>query len=200
MDDMNNPAADQPRLRADARRNRERILTAAVEVFIERGVDVPMDDVARRAGVGVGTLYRRFPDRARLVREVAVAMFEDADRIAATALREESSGWAAMVRLVLECAEPRIGALSASLRPWLSGHRATDHELTALAAQWTAQVETVVERAQDEGSMRQDVSALDLLTLVSLLTCHRPDLVANGGKAARRYLEILLDGLRRQEK
>ena len=54
-------------LRADAERNRERVLAAAREVFAERGLDVPMEDIARRAGVGVATLYRRFPSRTELI-------------------------------------------------------------------------------------------------------------------------------------
>ena len=59
-------------LRADARRNREHVLAAAREVFVEQGADAPLDEIARRAGVGIATLYRRFPDRAALLRAVAL--------------------------------------------------------------------------------------------------------------------------------
>ena len=59
-------------LRADARRNREQLLLAARDVFVERGPDAPLEDVAQRAGVGIGTLYRRFPDRQALLRAVAL--------------------------------------------------------------------------------------------------------------------------------
>ena len=63
------PLSARPALRADARRNRERIIAAAQEVFAQRGLNVPVEDIARHAGVGVATLYRRFPTRARLTRQ-----------------------------------------------------------------------------------------------------------------------------------
>ncbi len=80
------PAAEQPLparagLRADARRNRERIIAAAQEVFAQRGLDVPVEDIARHAGVGVATVYRRFPTRADLIAgafEAKMAAYADA--------------------------------------------------------------------------------------------------------------------------
>ena len=85
-------------LRADARRNREQIIVAARGVFAERGFDVPMDEIARAAKVGVGTLYRRFPDRDALMRAVATdsltRVLDEARRAAA----EEPSAWQALVR------------------------------------------------------------------------------------------------------
>ena len=69
-------------LRADARRNRDQLVDAAGALFAERGPDVPMEEIARRAGVGVGTLYRRFPDRDALVRAVA---YESLQRVVANA-------------------------------------------------------------------------------------------------------------------
>ena len=71
----------RPALRADARRNRERIIAAAREVFAQRGLDVPVEDIARHAGVGVATLYRRFPTRADLIAgafEAKMAAYADA--------------------------------------------------------------------------------------------------------------------------
>jgi AcrR family transcriptional regulator len=77
-----------PRMRADARRNRERILRAARAVFVDEGPNVPLDEIARRADVGIATLYQRFPRRADLFRAVAVdvltALVEAADRAIAT--------------------------------------------------------------------------------------------------------------------
>src|SRR5215469_17367419 len=71
------PAAREPRpLRADAERNRRRILRAAAEVFTERGLQATLDDVARRAGVGVGTVYRRFPDKESLVGQLFLNQIE----------------------------------------------------------------------------------------------------------------------------
>lgn len=65
-----------PRLRADARRNRDRIIAAARTVFTERGTEVPMEEIARAAGVGTGTLYRRFPDRDSLISAVGQDVFQ----------------------------------------------------------------------------------------------------------------------------
>ena len=64
------------RLRADARRNQEQVLQAARTLFVERGIDCPLEEIARRAGVGIGTLYRRFGDRDALVRAVLVDALE----------------------------------------------------------------------------------------------------------------------------
>ena len=75
-----------PRPRADAQRNRERIVTAAREMFVEFGPDVPLDEVARRAGVGNATVYRNFPDRDALVREVVCSVMDRTVRAAEQAL------------------------------------------------------------------------------------------------------------------
>ena len=87
-------------LRADARRNRDQILAAAREVFTAQGPEVPMEEIARAAGVGVGTLYRRFPDRESLIRAVAQESFTQVIDDARAACAEEATGWAALERLV----------------------------------------------------------------------------------------------------
>src|SRR4051794_33378606 len=87
-------------LRADARRNRDQIIAAAQLAFATRGPDVPMEEVARLAGVGVGTLYRRFPDREALIRGVAQHNFAQVVTDAGAALAEEPTAWQALVRLM----------------------------------------------------------------------------------------------------
>src|SRR5216683_2549991 len=84
-------------LRADARRNRRQALAAAAQVFVEQGADAPLDDIARRAGVGIATLYRRFPDREALVRAVAVDVLARTAHEARQALAEEPDAFAALV-------------------------------------------------------------------------------------------------------
>ncbi|MEU6861436.1 helix-turn-helix domain-containing protein [Glycomyces sp. NPDC046736] len=186
-----------PRLRADAQRNRERIVAAAVDVISEKGPDVPMEEIAARAGVGVGTLYRRFPDRHSLIREVAADMFERVAALAADTVANQPTGWDAVVLLVRHCAEPGLGALSAALRPWLAEHRDRDTELRALADQWLQGFEQAVRKAQKEGAMRTDIGGGDLLRFISLVTCRMPELPeATNRKATTRYVEILIDGLR----
>src|SRR5579863_2702696 len=78
------------RLRADALRNRQHVLAAARDVFVELGPDAPLDEVARRAGVGIATLYRRFPDRESLQRAVALDVLDQAGAAAAQAEAEET--------------------------------------------------------------------------------------------------------------
>src|SRR4051794_12277532 len=92
-------AADDPgarRLRADARRNRQQLLAAARDVFVEHGPDAPLDEVARRAGVGIATLYRRFPDRATLQRAVALDVLARAAEVARRADADETDAWSAL--------------------------------------------------------------------------------------------------------
>lgn len=191
--------APAPRLRADAQRNRERIIAGAAALIGERGPEVPMEDIAQRAGVGVGTLYRRFPDRHSLIREVAADMFRRVTEVAAAALAEEPTGWDAVVRVVRHCAEPDLGALSGALRGWLSEHRDRDEELRSLTAIWLERFETAVERAQAEGAMRTDIGGADLLRLISLVTCRMPELPAEANReATARYIGIFIDGLAAQ--
>src|SRR3954454_11504336 len=85
-----------PRLRADARRNRDQILRAARDVFVEHGPGAPLEEVGRRAGVGIGTLYRRFPDRRALQRAVALDTLERVTREIHLALTEEPEPFAAL--------------------------------------------------------------------------------------------------------
>ena len=75
-------------LRADARRNRERILGAAKDVFAEQGADAQMDDVARKAGVGVGTVYRHFPTKEALLEALALEAFEHITTVAKEAVHD----------------------------------------------------------------------------------------------------------------
>src|SRR5262245_9119509 len=111
-------------LRADARRNRERVLEAARDVFVEQGPDAPLDEVARRAGVGVATLYRRFPDRASLSRAVALDVLQRAGREARAAEAEEPDAFRGLARYMHRALDLRISAVM----PVLLGHLAYDDE------------------------------------------------------------------------
>ena len=90
-------------LRADARRNREKVLTAARDVFSEHGRDAQMDDVARRAGVGVGTVYRHFPTKEALIEALMVAAFEAIAAQAEAALEIEDP-WEAFTQRAVDAA------------------------------------------------------------------------------------------------
>lgn len=110
------PAA--PRLRADASRNRARIITAAREAFVEHGADVPLDEIARRAGVGNATLYRNFADRRELIHHVTLSVMTRVLDHAAVAVAEEPDPFEAVSRFAHAAADERIGALC----PLLSDH------------------------------------------------------------------------------
>src|SRR6187399_897515 len=109
--------AEPETLRADARRNREQIIAAAGKMFLESGPDVPMEEIARSAAVGVGTLYRRFPDREALIRAVAQHNFKVVLDDARNAAAEEPTAWEAIVRLLSRSLELRLSVKLAVMSP-----------------------------------------------------------------------------------
>ncbi|MDH2389046.1 TetR/AcrR family transcriptional regulator [Streptomyces sp. HNM0663] len=182
-----------PRPRADALRNRERIVAAAREMFVEHGPDVPLDEIARRAGVGNATLYRHFPDRAVLIRDVVVAVLDRVSRQAEAAMAEEADPFAAVRRFVHTAAEERIGALC----PMLSGAFDTAHpDLDDGRERLEGAVQSLVERAQSAGRMRGDVAVGDLMVALSQLARPLPGTVCpNMDRFVHRHLQLFVDGL-----
>ncbi|GHF86632.1 AcrR family transcriptional regulator [Amycolatopsis bartoniae] len=188
-------ADPEARLRADARRNRDQILAAAKAMFVEAGPDVPMEEIARRAGVGVGTLYRRFPDRDALIRAVGQGNFAEvlAEAEAAT---EEPTAWEALVRLLSRSRSLRLSVQLALLSPQAWAIIKADPETQRLRDSILDVISGLVTAAQEEGSLRRDVGAGDIAVLVALLIKpmpapeHLTDLVTD------RVLNLILDGLR----
>ncbi|WP_326698084.1 TetR/AcrR family transcriptional regulator [Streptomyces sp. NBC_01754] len=183
-----------PRPRADALRNRERIVAAAREMFVEFGPEVPLDEVARRAGVGNATLYRNFPDRVALVHEVVLAVTRRTTDRAREAAETESDPFAALSRFVHAAADERIGALC----PMLSGGFDKDHaDLLAERGRLEEAVEGLVARAMSTGRLRTDIAVGDVLLVLSQLTRPLPGLACQGiDRFAHRHLQLFLDGLR----
>ncbi|WP_290056064.1 TetR/AcrR family transcriptional regulator [Amycolatopsis solani] len=183
-------------LRADARRNRDQILAAAKTIFAASGAEVPMEEIARAAGVGVGTLYRRFPDRDALIRAVAMDNFErvlvDAKVIAA----EETSSWRALERLLRQSVE-----LQLSVQLAMVSHRAlvilkNDPEVRRLRDEILVVLDGFVVGAQAEGKLREDVGAGDIAILFATLLRHMRAKSADVSEmAARRCVGIMIDGL-----
>ncbi|MER6674824.1 helix-turn-helix domain-containing protein [Streptomyces sp. NPDC000983] len=182
------------RPRADALRNRERIVTAAREMFVECGPDVPLDDIARRAGVGNATVYRNFPDRDALVREVVCSVMDRTVAAAETALAENGDAFEALERFVHSAADERISALC----PMISSTFDQNHpDLEAARERAERMVEMVMERARAAGQLREDVGVGDLMVAVAQLS--RPPAGAGCLSADRfvhRHLQLFLDGLR----
>nr|WP_239074088.1 TetR/AcrR family transcriptional regulator [Streptomyces sp. SID10853] len=174
-------------------RNRGRIVSAAREIFVEYGPDVPLDEIARRAGVGNATLYRHFPDRIDLFRHVVLSvMARVADQVEA-AIAEEPDSFAALRRFVHAAADERIGALC----PMLSdGFDRADAEIMAARDRLEETVEDLMSRARGEGQLRSDVAVGDLFVALSQLTRPLPGTGCLGlDRFVHRHLQLFLDGL-----
>ena len=177
--------------RRDARRNHERLLQEARRLFAERGIDAPLDELATRAGVGAGTVYRHFPNRDALMRELYDAGVAELHDLATEIVGAET-GWRS-VELYLE----RLGAWVAD-QPYLPAVMRRVAELDPSyrpGADFEEVVDRLVARAQAEGSLRPDVTTVDLSILV--------DMLGSLGQYGREYLPfwrrqltIVLDGLK----
>jgi AcrR family transcriptional regulator len=185
------------RLRADARRNRDQIIAAAKVVFVESGPDVPMEEIARRAGVGTGTLYRRFPDREALIRAVAQANFGSIVDDARLAAAEEPTAWDALVRLLGRSRDLRLGVRLALLSTQSWNAVRDDPRIRRYRTEFMEILDDLVRRSQAEGVLRADVGAGDVAALVSLLLRRIP---AGSDQLSEVILErtlvLVLDGLR----
>ncbi|MFJ7262014.1 TetR/AcrR family transcriptional regulator [Streptomyces globosus] len=186
--------ARAPRPRADAVRNRERILTAAREVFVELGSGAPFDEVARRAGVGNATLYRHFPDRAELVHHVVLFVMGRVTAEVRNALAEEPDAFAALCRFTHTAADERIGALCAMLG---GGFDREHPELLAANGVLTEAVTSLMDAGRRAGLVRGDVGPGDLMVALSQLSRPLPGVSCVSVDAfVHRHLQIFLDGLR----
>lgn len=177
-------------LRADAQRNLDRVLEAAGEAFAESGPDVSVDEIARRAGVGHGTVFRRFPTKEALIAAVVVRRLDDLVDAAEEQLGEPDAG-AALERFVWQVAE-----LHARDRALFEGvPRCSEMPEVAEAKQRLhGLVEQLVTRAQDEGSLRRDVDPDDVPVLVGSAILGSAQASTPG--AWRRYVAVVLAGLR----
>jgi AcrR family transcriptional regulator len=183
--------ADRP-LRADARRNRERVLAAARAEFSEHGREAQMDDIARRAGVGVGTVYRHFPTKEALIEALVVDSFEAIAAQARAALDVEDP-WDAFCSVLWRGAEVMAGdrALSevfASTPGAMEQAMPTVHGLEEAAGE-------LIRRAQAAGVLRPDV----VLDDIPMIMCGIGSATKKEHRCVapwRRHLAIVLDGLR----
>lgn len=185
----------QRRLRADARRNRERLLAAARDAFVALGADAPLDEVARRAGVGIATLYRHFPDRAALLREVAIDLVGRSADEAGAALAEEADAFAALARYMHRALDLRIAAVM----PEVVGRvPMNDEALDAARRASVERIERIIATARADGSLRPDVASGDIGLLLVRLTRPLPGAFPTevDNRLAHRHLDVLLDGLR----
>lgn len=184
--------ADRP-LRRDAQRNRELLVDAAREVFAARGLDAPLEDVARRAGVSIGTLYNRFPARAGLIDAALIDTMEGAVRSAEAALANVDP-WQGLVEHLTA-----ISALQAGHRGFtdicvqtLPPETATEQAKGRAHALFVA----LLDRAKQAGVLRPDVDSSDVGLLGWAAVRATEGLRGVAPEAWRRHLAIVLDGLR----
>ncbi len=183
---------DRP-LRRDAERNRQRILAAAAEVFTERGLDATLDEVARAAGVGVGTVYRRFPDKDSLVSELFRDRIDALVTVAEEAC-EAADPWRGLVDFLEYIASAMAG--DQGLRQ-LMMFGTYDRDQVCYARDRMRPVMTrLVERAQASGDLRADFQATDVKMIAFMLASIAEYAAAVIPQVWRRYLAMLVDGLR----
>jgi AcrR family transcriptional regulator len=183
--------AARPTLRRDAELNRRRIIVAAREVFRERGLAATLDDVARHAGVGVGTVYRRFANKEELVDALFADMVDAADAISIEAAADPDP-WHGLATSLEKLCE--LQAFDRGLREVMLGTGRGPQRKQQMQRRVKSAADQLVTRAKEQGTLRPDMHARDLpmiQLMVAAVTDHtgHPDLW-------RRYLHMLLDGLR----
>jgi AcrR family transcriptional regulator len=184
------------RLRADAERNRAALLDAAREVFAEQGLEAPLEEIALRAGVGIGTLYRRFPTRAQLV---AAALF---DKVAQYAEAAEQAlaipdPWAGFVTYVERICD--LQADDRGLSDLLSMALPADEDIERLRRLANDRMAELIERAKAAGRLRQEFASEDLLLLLIAHAAVAHVTREDAPSAGRRFVALMLDAFGPQD-
>jgi AcrR family transcriptional regulator len=175
-------------LRADARRNRERILKAARAVFADKGRHTQIDDVAKRAKVGVGTVYRHFPTKEALLDALVLERFEEIAEYALEALEREDA-WDGFCELIWRAAERNAADLG-----FCEAMASTDKSAVVEKVGLMRSTEQLIERAKAQGRMRADATQADVpMMMVGASAVMQ---LSKAPEAWRRYLTLMLDGLR----
>ena len=182
--------AATPPMRADARRSHERLLAAATEAFAENGADAPLEDIAKRAGVGIGTLYRHFPTRLDLQEavyrnQVSAVCQRGAELADAPSPGDAFAGWLGALASYLVTKRGLASALIAA--------KGRDSEVISTCSQiMRSTADRLLQRAQQAGAVRTDLTVMDVMMLVHgvvVATERTPE-------QADRLLSLTFDGLR----
>ncbi len=180
-------------LRRDAERNRQRILRAASEVFTERGLEVSLDEVARHAGVGVGTVYRRFRTKEDLVEALFVDRIEEVAALAEKAAQDPDP-WSGLASFMAEAADLLAGDLG--LRQIMMFATYGGDKVWYARQRNAPLVTLLVERAQTAGQLRSDLRPTDIPFILFVLAEAAQFARRVSPEIWRRYLALILDGLR----
>lgn len=186
------PSVDRP-LRADARRNRARVLEAAIACFAEGGDAVPIDEIAKRARVGVGTVCRNFPTKQALIDAVVEDMATALLAHAHSALAASDPG-AAFDLFVHELADAQ--ARHRALAEQMAANPELPVAAQAARAELRAALGELVDRAQRAGAVRRDVSPADISLLFAGIAGVTTIAGESNAALRARYVTLLLDGLR----
>jgi AcrR family transcriptional regulator len=179
---------------AEAERNDRAVLEAAREVFATQGAGAPVSAVAERAGVGMGSLYRRYGSKTELLRHLCVLAMEQTIAAAETALAAEDA-WSGLAGYVRTCVAFGAGALAP-----LAGSIETTPDMWEVSRRGRKLLGELVARAHREGVLRPDVTRLDIAWLIELFGRYGPTRPGTEDEnIRRRLLEIALDGLRARE-
>ena len=188
---------DAPRRpqRADARDNRRRLIEAARDVLIERGPAAPLEEIARRAGTGIATLYRHFPDRRALIRDVILDALQRTNDEARQAATQEPDPFGALARYMHQAIDVRTAAVIPAL---LTEASFEDEEIRQARQTGSALLEALVGAAHRAGTLRADVTPGDIGLLIVRLSRPLPGGLPpdTNTSLSHRHLDLLIDGLR----
>ncbi len=188
-------ASSTDRLRSDARRNYAQVLEAARQVILERGPNAPLDEIARLAGVGIGTLYRRFGDRESLLKAVVLDALERSRAAAEEALAGHDEGYAGLAAYLRAALDLRVAAVIPLVLDRLD---LDDPELGPARDASADAVQALIDRAHDDGTLSREVAFGDVGTLLVRLSRPLPGSMPAEMEAqlAHRHLDLFLAGLR----
>ncbi|WP_086831086.1 TetR/AcrR family transcriptional regulator [Streptomyces sp. NRRL B-24572] len=181
----------------EADRNDGQILRAAREVFAEHGWNAPVSEIARRAGVGMGSLYRRYPAKEDLAQALRVENMNQMASLARTAMADHADPWdalAAFLRAALSAAD------TGSLLPLIGGRLPATDEVDAADRRLRSALDDLVAAAHRSGALRPDVTSADLPLLLNHLNTRLPTTTERAAELHLRYLDLALSGLRNPAK
>jgi AcrR family transcriptional regulator len=179
-------------LRRDAQRNRERILEAAREVFAQRGIGATLDDIAVRAGVGVGTVYRRYPNKDALLDELCEDWIDDLAAFAEEALSSRDP-WKAFISFFERVEE--ASAANRALEHLIVGSPRGPERVARARDRLAEPIEALVERAKAQGKLRADFDATDVAVLHAMVAAAFRETSELSPELWRRYFGLIMDGL-----
>ena len=181
-------------LRADARRNREKLVAAAAAAFAQAGLEAQVEDIARRAGVGVGTVYRHFPTKEALVKALAEQHFARMADIAEAAVSEQGDAWEIFEATIWSAARAAAGDIA-----WceiMGGHPSAVQAAALGQQRLQTAMAQLVARARETGAMRDDATVDDIRTIMCGFGHVAAAQRAGAPMNWERYLKIALCGLK----